>query len=136
MTTQPSCNHQNLCSANLFDDCVPSTKLTTFTFLGRRYEVDSWASLFKKVAEILITDKNSLSVLNNPHLKDYFKEHEYIRLDRSSLSPKHSTRIAITNVRIITDYCDNNLKDATTQLLKHYWYKPTDLCFEYRSDEK
>ncbi len=136
MTTQTSCNNEKLCSADLYGDCVRSYKLAAFTFLGRRYEVNSWATLFKKATEILITDNNSRSVLNNPRLKDYFEEHEYIRLDRRSFSPKQSTRIANTNVRITTDYCDDNLKDATIQLLEHYWYKLTNLCFEYRSDER
>ena len=54
MTTQPSCDHDKLCYANLFDDCVPSPKLAAFTFLGRRYEVVSWASLFENVCRILI----------------------------------------------------------------------------------
>lgn len=133
MTTQPSCNHENLCSSDLYGDCVPSNKLVAFTFSRRRYEVDSWATLFKKVAETLIRDNNSRSVLNNPHLKDYFEEHEYIRLDRCSPSPKQSTRIANTNVRIITDHCDSNLKVATTKLFEHYRYKPMDICIEYRN---
>lgn len=133
MTTTPFSDHEKLCCANLFDDCVPSSKLTAFTFSGRRYEVDSWATLFKKVAETLIIDNNSRSVLNNPHLKDYFEEHEYIRLDRRSPSPKQSTRIANTNIRIITDHCDNDLKNATTRLLEHYRHTAMDVSIEYRS---
>ena len=139
MTTQPSCDHEKLCSADLHGDCVPSTKLAAFTFSGRRYEVDSWATLFEKVGEILIKNDNSLSVLDNPYLEGHVAEH----LPNSGQRlPQNSRLIRSANVWILTHNSDdtlksdNELKDATTKLLQHFQYDPRRLRFEYYSDEE
>ena len=139
MTTQPSCDHDKLCCANLSVDCVPFPQLAAFTFLGKRYEVDSWANLFEKVGEILIKNDNSLSVLDNPCLEGYVAEH----LPNSGQRlPQNSRLIRSANVWILTRNSDNTLKSdnalkiAATALLAHCRKKPTDLCFEYYSSEE
>ena len=139
MTTQPSCDHDKLCCANLSVDCVPSPQLAAFTFLGKRYEVDSWASLFEKVGEILINKNNSLSVLDNPYLEGYVAEHFPKSGQRL---PQNSRLIRSANVWILTRNSDNTLKSdnalkiAATALRAHCRKKPTDLCFGYYSSEE
>ena len=139
MTTQPSCDHDKLCCANLSVDCVPSPQLAAFTFLGKRYEVDSWARLFEKVSEIMINKNNSLSVLDNPYLEGYVAEH----LPNSGQRlPQNSRLIRSANVWILTRNSDNRLKsdnelkDAATKLLQHFRCDPKRLRFEYYSDEE
>ena len=38
MTTQPFCNHEKLCSSDLYGDCVPSTELATFIFSQKKQD--------------------------------------------------------------------------------------------------
>ena len=139
MTTQPSCDHDKLCYANLFDDCVPSSTLTAFTFSGRRYRVNSWASLLEKVCEILITNENSLSVLHSPHFERCIVEYDP---NSGQRLPQNSRRVPHANVWVLTHNSDNTLKsdnelkDAATKLLQHFGYNPMSLRFEYYSDEE
>ena len=123
-----------LCTADLSIDCVPSSKLVAFTYCGNRYAVDSWASLFKTLAEILITKHNKLHVENNPHL------YEFVRDDRLVHSlPQNSRLIRSAKIWIVTRNpdntvkSDNELKAAATELLKHFDKNLKDLRFEYHS---
>ncbi len=123
-----------LCSADLSVDCVPSSELVAFTYCGNRYAVDSWASLFETLAEILITKHNKLHVENNPHL------YEFVRDDRLVHSlPQNSRLIRSAKIWIVTRNPDNTVKSndelkvAATELLKHFDKNPKDLRFEYHS---
>ncbi len=125
MKTPHDCDHERLLVANLSIDFVPSTKLTSFAFLGVKYEVESWPDLLVKLWEILQDQPDFRSALHR--FDQYVSEYDGVAF------PKGAKRINDTDFLIMTDYPDNKLKAIATELLEHFEYKATDLSFEYHS---
>lgn len=128
MKAPHNCDHERLLVANLSIGFVPSTKLASFTFLGKKYKVDLWPDLLVKLWEILQYQPNFRSAL---HRFD-----QYVSEYNGFAFPKGAKRINDTNFLIMTDRPDYELKAIATELLEHFEYKATDLSFEYYSGDE
>ena len=95
METLQSCDHERLVVANLSIDSVPPTKLASFTFLERRYEIESWACLLVKSCEILNSKHGFRSALHR--FVQYVSEYNGLAF------PKGAKRITNTNFLIMND---------------------------------